>query len=192
MKAPHMSNEQLQAANARLAAAETEQVALAAAIRRLEAQIIAARRSASPDERDALAGIQGRADSVASRFGERVPAPNLGETATGYLRRMLQGLQKHSPQFKDASFAAMDSATLGLVANQVYADADAAASAVVASRPGVLIARERQVGGRTITEFEGDNLAWMAPFMTGGQVGRVDRTFSKAGAASSAILDRSR
>lgn len=130
----------------------------------------------TPEQRDALQAAQVRADSVGALFGQRVSEPRLGETPLSYRRRVLRDFQVHSPQLQHAQLDAMNDATLGLVENQVYADAAVAARTAAEAKPGVLTPYvEIDAAGRRITKFYGDPMAWMAPFMTGGSRGRFNR-----------------
>jgi hypothetical protein len=126
-------------------------------------------------ERDALAQAQSRHDAVAAMFGDRAPPPSPGETSLAYRRRLAGRLQRHSPRFEKASFAALDSASLGAVEDIVYADAVAASRAPAQESAGTLIEEVRREGGRDVTRFHGDPMAWMQHFSTGAQVGRFNR-----------------
>lgn len=149
----------------RLAAMETKLAGLAQLTREVSA-----------DERNALAAAQARADSIASLFGERVSAALPGETPQSYRRRLLAKFQKHSARFKDVPLNQLDGAVLDAIEKDIYADAQIAAKNPATPRVGVLVPyQETDPAGRTITKFYGDPLAWMAPFMTGAQVGTFNR-----------------
>ena len=127
-------------------------------------------------ERDALAAAQARADSVAAMFGDRAPPPIPGETPLAYRKRQLRRFQPHSERFKATDLGPLDEATIGTVEDVVYADSVAAARAPAAERVGVLVPfEERDRAGRTITRYAGDIGAWMAPFMSGATVGKINR-----------------
>ncbi|MGH7054943.1 MAG: hypothetical protein ACREFA_14165 [Stellaceae bacterium] len=150
---------------------ETENRETRERIARLESQIGRIRSGQEADERDELAAAQARADAVAALFGERVPSPGLGQGALAYRRSLLRRFQKHSPQFKDSSLGGLDAPAVELVERQVYADAADAARAAPDGKPGVLVPQQsRDAAGRLITRFYGDPLAWMQPFIRGGQV----------------------
>ena len=147
----------------------TELAELRAAIKRLTTEVPAG-------ERDALAAAQSRADSVAAMFGDRAPTPMAGEASLDYRKRLLKAYQQHSPKFKDTRFDSADSAMLEPVEGIVYADAVNAAKIPALARPGILMPiQKRDAAGRTITTYVGDPLAWMSPYMTHGQNGRINR-----------------
>lgn len=153
-----------------------ENADLKARIAKVEGTMRDITRETPAAERDALAAAQSRADGVAAMFGDRVPPPNVGETPLGYRRRLAQRFQRHSPQFKDSRLDSADSATLAAVENQIYADAQTAARSVAGAQPGILIPFiERDMAGRQITRYHGDIMAWMQHYMTGAQVGRINR-----------------
>lgn len=138
-------------------------------------------RETPPEERDKLAAAQARADSIAALFGERITAPTAGETELGYRRRVLKGFLKHSEQFKDARLDSVDGATLNLIENQVYADSQAASRVRADAQPGILIPRTyTDAAGRQITKFDGDMMAWLAPFMTDGARCTLNRKLAGA------------
>lgn len=123
-------------------------------------------RETSAADQDALASTQSRADSVAAMFGDRAPPPVAGEEPIAYRRRMLGRFQRHSPRFKDTRFDSYDANTMGLVEDQVYADAVSSARTTTEVRGGVLIPYvEKGYGGREITRFYGDIGAFMEPFV---------------------------
>ncbi len=128
-------------------------------------------------ERDALATAQARADSVAAHFGGQVSAPILGETPLAYRKRVLLGFQRHSPRFKNTQLGPLDSPSLSLVEDHVYADAVAAAKK---PPPGVMReVSERDAAGRLISRFYGDPSAWMDTFMSSGVSARINRSAGK-------------
>lgn len=127
-------------------------------------------------ERDALANAQSRADSVSAMFGERAPQPFSGELSVDYRKRILKKFQAHSAKYKESRFDSADAATLDLVEDVIYNDAVVAAKAPALARPGILMPIEkRDAAGRTITTYVGDPIAWMAPYMTNGQSGKIAR-----------------
>jgi hypothetical protein len=105
------------------------------------------------------ADAQKRADAVAQAFGERAPAPMMGEATLAYRKRLLRGFQRHSV-FKDANLdtIAADSATFANVESAIYADA-VKASATPDVPAGHRIARVRTTdSGHRITEWFGDTI----------------------------------
>lgn len=148
--------------DARADAAERENAELRKRLARLEGAFTDLTRETPAEERDALATAQARADAVACMFGERVPAPIPGQTSLAYRRQLIGRFLKHSPQFKDARVDAADSATLGLIENQVYADAQTAARDVASGKAGILFPVVTHEHGREITRYQGDNMAFLA------------------------------
>lgn len=104
-----------------------------------------------------MADMQMRADAVHQAFGNRAPAPMLGETTVDYRLRLARGLQKHSTPWKEVNLGILENAALNVAESQIYADA------VVASRnhddlpDGQLIPIRRTdpETGHRITEFRG-------------------------------------
>jgi len=142
----------------------------------LEAKIKHLTTEVPADERNALALAQSRADAVAAMFGDRASAPIPGERPLDYRKRLLGRFQKHSDRFKSSRLDSLDEALLGPIEDLVYADAvQAAKSPDVGSAPGLLIPITTREGGRDVTRFNGDILGFMAPFMTGATVGRINR-----------------
>jgi hypothetical protein len=134
----------------------------------------------TPGDLAALDKAQSRADSVANYFGEKASAPVPGETPLAYRRRQLDTLRQHSPKFKDKAFANAPADALEMIEEQVYADAIAAAIDPRNIPAGTLRAvSERDAAGRLVTRYFGDNAAWMAPMMAGGQVGTVNRPLAE-------------
>lgn len=130
----------------------------------------------SASERDALSAAQSRADSVAVMFGDRAPPPMPGEVSLDYRKRQLNRFKSHSARFKESRFDSLDEAMLSPIEDIVYADAVSVARSPAQIQPGILIPMERRdAAGRTITTYVGDPMAWMQHFMTGAQVGRINR-----------------
>jgi hypothetical protein len=117
--------------------AETEEAfADSAIVKELKAKISQLERNAprhrTNDEFDALAMAQNKAEAVYSAFGDTaaMARPMDGETVLGYRKRMVKGLQKHSATHGKIDVSAIaDDQLLGIVENQVYADAMHAATA---------------------------------------------------------------
>jgi hypothetical protein len=127
-------------------------------------------------ERDALARAQARADGVAAMFGNEAPRPIAGEVSLPYRRRLMEHFKKHSAKFRDTRFDSADAAMLEPIEAIVYNDAVEAAKTPALARPGLLMEMVRtDRAGRRITEYVGDPMAWMAPFMSQGASGRIRR-----------------
>lgn len=157
------------------AAVSAENANIKSQLAALQATLAGMTAETPASERDALARAQSRADSVAAMFGDRASAPIPGEKPIDYRKRQLVRFQKHSERFKTSRFDSLDDAMLTPVEDIVYADAVAAAKQPGTSAPGTLVPITTREGGRDVTRFNGDPMAWMSTFMTGGQVGKFNR-----------------
>jgi len=111
-----------------------------------------------PDaDRAALSDVQSRADAVMTQFGERAPAPLVGESPDVYARRMAGMLKKHSDRWAKVNLGDLHTADAFHVAEgQIYADAAARARAPNDLKPGVFReVRTMSPTGHIITEFHG-------------------------------------
>jgi len=171
-----MEGEKEQKDAARHDAQEQTIANLTAALTALQGQMKIITSPATMEDRNALAQAQSRADGIAGLFGNRALPPTAGESPLEYRRRLATAFKQHSPRFKAKSLAGFDADVLEMAEEQIYADAASAARAPDRAGAGILIPIvETDPAGRQITRYTGDNLAWMAPFMTGGQVGRIIR-----------------
>ena len=85
-------------------------------------------RERADGEEAELADSQARADSVANSFGERAPAPLIGESPFAYRQRMAARFKKHSKTYSDMNIASVtDPKLFGVIEAQIYSDAQAAA-----------------------------------------------------------------
>ena len=125
----------------------------------------------------ALANLQSRADSVYSAFGERAPAPLLGETETAYSIRLARGMQQHSTTWKNEDLGRLASHSPTAYASAVstiYADAIEASARQASSDGGVLIPISRRLPtGHNVIEYQGDPAAWMSTFGAQYGVGKL-------------------
>ncbi len=154
---------------------EIENASLKSRVQAAEMRLHAMR--LQPDkERDELAYIQARMDGVARHFGTAVSAPVPGETALAYRKRLLRQYQKHSDRFATARLDSLDAGTLGPIEDLIIDDAIKKARDPNHYPAGTLIPIVTREGGRDVTRFAGDMLAWMAPFMTAGNVGQFNLT----------------
>ncbi|EMS7098660.1 NUDIX domain-containing protein [Yersinia enterocolitica] len=121
----------------------------------------------SDSERNELADVQVKADSVFSVLGKRAPMPLSGEKPLSYRRRLMIQLQEHSSDYKAVDLSSIaDSALLNIAEKQIYADAQSSASLSVG--PGMLREIKRaDATGRQISTFEGDPAATWGPFQMG-------------------------
>ncbi|MFA9204825.1 MAG: NUDIX domain-containing protein [Bacteroidia bacterium] len=120
----------------------------------------------TPEQRAELATEQARADAIYTMHGKRAAAPLLGEDVAAYRRRMLTGLQGHSPAWKDIALAELNGKALGVAADSIYADAAKASRDPALVPQGQLREVHRNdAANRKIAEFVGDSGVWMEPFV---------------------------
>ncbi|WP_337049967.1 DUF2213 domain-containing protein [Serratia fonticola] len=130
------------------------------------------RQRADAAERDAeaIADAQARADAVYADFGKQARAPMSGESLLNYRKRLLKGLQMHSPTYKDVDIIAIaDAALLNIAEKQVYADAAVVARNPVPEKPGELVVVVRKdEAGRPVKTYHGNMNSWLGAFKTSG------------------------
>ena len=144
--------------------------ALRSQVAALERKVASLSEPPSPHEADEMAAAQRRADSIAAFFGEHASGPVTGESALAYRKRLLRPLLPHSARLKDVRLDSVnDAAVMTHIEDIAYGDAKQAAIKAAEDAGRLLAITERDASGRLITKFHGDNMAWMAPFMTGGQ-----------------------
>ena len=137
-------------------------------------------RQPTMEERNQIAAARQRADGLYARLGRSTPDILPGELPSAYRKRLAAGLQDCSPQLRRANLDAVPDAALGAVEERIYQDALAASRQPEVTPPGTLRPRTYQdVTGHTVTEYTGDPMAWMAPFMANGAAVRIRREFSK-------------
>ncbi len=150
-----------------------------AEVRELRAMLARLQRQATPEERNQLADAYHRADAIFMKFGYQTPAPMPGESPTAYRHRLADGLKRHSPMLSRTNMDALRDDAFGAVEARIYQDATRAAKTGIGSAPMTLHPHEHSEGGHVVTEYFGDNRAWMAPFMTGGTKLKINRTPGK-------------
>ena len=142
----------------------------------MEARLSTVMTPLSAEDRNELSRAQARADSLAQMFGEDVPPPLHGEKPIEYRKRLAGKFAKHSEALKGARLDSLDAATFHVLEERIYADAQAAARSPAKMPAGRLQAHQYQdAAGRTITEYTGDIGVAFAPFISGGQVARINR-----------------
>lgn len=114
----------------------------------------------------AMTDAQARADKVAYAFGDAAPRPLQGETLISYRQRLVNGFKSHSKAFKDVDISTIsDPKLLGVIEDQIYADALHAGNNPVVAEGGTLREmKRRDQTGREISTFVGDIGAWMNQF----------------------------
>lgn len=111
--------------------------------------------------------IQSRADSVYGAFGanNRAPRPMEGETPPNYRRRLMDGLKKHSPLWKDIDlYVAINDTALPNIEQAIYNDAMQVARNPTLGEGELRMIERKLPSGHTSVEFAGRPSAWMQQF----------------------------
>ena len=165
-KAAHHANDRMDAINRKLTGEVAEMRAL----------LNKAMRQPSIEDRNAIATARKRADSVYAALGRTTPEILPGESPMAFRHRLADGLKDLSVTLKKTVMDALPDDVFGTIETHVYADAMEAAKRPTQNAPLVLRPHTYQDStGHQVTEYFGDNLAWMSPFMTGGQRVKVNR-----------------
>ena len=140
----------------------------AAKIAQMEAQIKAVYSEPSMEDRNAIAEVRFRADSVYQAvLGRPVPDAIPGESPISYRKRLADGLKKFSTMYATERLDSLSGNVFTGVEDRIYADAVAAAKTPAVVPAGQLRAITRNDSGHTITEYVGDPSATWAPFQMG-------------------------
>lgn len=133
------------------------------------------------EDRDQLARIQRRAESVAMAFGDSnaVTPPMYDESPSSYKRRMAAVFQKHSPRAKSANLKALDDATFGVIEDMIYADAQSVANTAATLPKGKLNKSVDNSTGHQVTTYTGDPDACWGMFKAPVFTGRINKTPGK-------------
>jgi hypothetical protein len=132
----------------------------------MDARMTRMLRPLSADDRDELARVQKRADSLAQMFGDSITPPLAGETPIEYRKRMAAKFQKYSDSTKGIKIEALDEKSFGVIEDRIFGDAQAAAASPSNVPEGKLFAiKSQDAAGRTITQYHGSPKAWLKPFM---------------------------
>ncbi len=142
-------------------------------IRAMQDQVGLLRRPLSDDERTEIAQATERAAAAYREFGWTPSQPVPGESPICYRRRILQPMLEHSQSYAKATLDGVQAAALAGIERTVLDEAVQKARSPSSHAPMTLVpVKERDVSGREITRFNGDNMAWMQYFMTPGRVGK--------------------
>jgi hypothetical protein len=137
-------------------------------------------RQPTMEERNQIAAARQRADGLYARLGRATPEWMAGEMPHAYRARLAAGLQDLSPQLRRTNMDAVPDAALGAVEDKIYQDALEASRQPAANPTGALRPHTYQdTTGHTVTEYFGDPMAWMAPFMSAGVKARINRGLVK-------------
>ena len=128
-------------------------------------------------EMNGIASMQSKAEAAYMAIGDDANKcrPMLGERLEAYRKRMISGLQKHSAKFKLTEISKIsDPALLDMVEETVFADSALAARNNIGIAGGGIREIRKREFGRDVTEFTGDNGAWLEQFKYPVQTGRFD------------------
>lgn len=143
-----------------------ENAALKQRITDMDARMNRMLRPLSADDRDELATVQKRADSLAQMFGDSVTPPLAGETPIEYRKRMAAKFQKYSDSTKGIKLEKLDEASFSVIEDRIFSDAQAASASPSNVPEGKLFAvKSQDAAGRTVTRYHGSPKAWLKPFM---------------------------
>jgi len=96
-------------------------------IRKMQAELDTLKRQVGPPigDRKEFTAVQVRADQAyREAIGDSAPGPLAGECVGPYTARLIQGLQRFSPRWKDTNLGAISNReVLEKIADQVFADA---------------------------------------------------------------------
>ncbi len=139
-----------------------------AKIAELERQLAAVYREPSIEDRNAIAEVRSRADSVYQAvLGRPVPEAIPGESPISYRKRLADGLRKFSPSYKDERLDSLSGNVFKTVEDQIYADAQVASRTPAVVPEWNLRSINRTELGHNVTEYIGDPRAAWAPFTAG-------------------------
>ena len=134
------------------------------------------RRTPTSEERAELSEARKRADGVYAALGRDVPDHLPGETPLAYRQRLADGLKDQSPGLRKANLAGLPAGALTAVEARIYQDAQHAAETGAGIPRGTIRPHTYEdATGHKVTEYHGDPMAWMSPFMSGGARLRVRR-----------------
>ncbi len=140
--------------------------AMQALIKRQGEQLAALTAQPSIEDSNEIAKAWSRWDSLYQSLGDQTPQAYPGEKPRAYLRRLADGVRKYTDSWK--SYAFHDSqqvADFGLVADAIFAEAQAHSRKPSTGVPGVMREIVTHPYGKTQTEFIGDSRVAFAAFM---------------------------
>ena len=133
------------------------------------------------EEKDEIARVQVRADSLAQMFGDSqsVTTALYDESPIAYRKRLAAKFQKHSPTAKDVRLDSLDVHSFAIIENQIYADAQTVAKSAIALPKGRLHASVDTSTGHRVTEYTGDPDVCWGPFKAPGFSGKINKDVGK-------------
>jgi hypothetical protein len=134
------------------------------------------RRQPTIEERNAIASARQRADSVYAMLGRETPSWMPGESPLAFRQRLADGLKDHSAPLRRANLAALPEGAFSVTEARIYQDATAAAQTGAGIPRGTLRPHaHKDETGHNVTDYYGDPMGWMSPFMAPGAVARIRR-----------------
>jgi len=124
------------------------------------------RHTVTDAQRDEVAEIQTRADSVCSAWGNSADKPMQNELPDEYLRRTARKHQTHSAAWKEVNLRELSGQALKNAADVIFKDSFAMAGSNEPWAGGDLreVRRTDPLTGHRIREFYGSPSAWMSQF----------------------------
>lgn len=142
----------------------------------LYATIAKMRRQPTIEERNQLSAARKRADSVYAALGRPMPDWMPGESPLAYRQRLADGLKDQSAPLRRANLNGLPEGAFSVTEQRIYQDATQAAQTGNGIPRGTLRPHAHQdETGHNVTEYYGDPMGWMSPFMAPGAVGRIRR-----------------
>ena len=133
-------------------------------IAELEAQIAAMAKPLGASERDELARVHARADTLGTMLGETISHPLHGESPIAYRKRLASRFQKHST-LKEIKLDSIDGQAFDLIEERIYADArETALSPGEGAQARLVPIVTRDSAGREITRYAGNSDAFKLAF----------------------------
>ena len=137
---------------------------LEAQIAAMAAQIVAMAKPLGASERDELARVQARADTLGTMLGETISHPLHGESPIAYRKRLAARFQKHST-LQEIKLDSIEGQAFDLIEERIYADAREAALNPSEGMQGRLVPIvTRDSAGREITRYAGNSDAFKVAF----------------------------
>ncbi len=142
----------------------------AAQLKEMQALMAKTLRQPTIEERNQVANARKRADSVYAACGKTTPEWLPGESPMAYRRRLADGLKGYSDALKKTVMDSLPDDVFEIAEEKVYNDASSASRLPNMNPPMQLRPHRYQdsVTGHNVTEYFGDPMAWMSPFMSPG------------------------
>ena len=141
---------------------------MAAKIAEMESRIKAVYSEPSIEDRQAIAEVRSRADSLYQALtGQPASMPIPGESPISYRKRMADGLRRYSDRMKDVRVDSLTGEAFAVIEDRIYTDAQAAIKSDAIVPAGTLRPITRNDSGHFRTDYIGDSSAWTEPFQAG-------------------------